>query len=173
MTISFRPQTARAVASRAPSLAQFGLNLRDWLHHLRTLSTKAALSAAVSHRPPRLRAKFADGEIADAFLAAQVEYLCHHAGLRPPSWVNAADYVLDTPWFGSTVADKSSLLRALLIRDAAPEFASRNLFTTSELTWKPRRGRPPKSYVEKLEVNRLRQQRWRQRLRLTRPSESA
>jgi hypothetical protein len=156
----FRPRTARAVAGRADTLGQFGMNLRDWFHELRNIPTRVGLLTAVSHRPPRLRNQFPGGEIADAFLAAQVEYLCHHAGLRPPRWTRSAEYTLDEPWFGS--ADAPAYLRAILIRDADVEFKNRNLFTTSEITWQPKRGRPRKSLQERRETNRLRQQRWRE-----------
>lgn len=156
----FRPRTARAVAGRADTLEQFGLNLRDWFHELRNLTTRARLLAAVSHRPPRLRGKFKGGEIADAFLASQVDYLCHHAGIRSPRWTQSSECVLDEPWFG--YSDAPAALRAILIRDAAVEFKNRNLFTSSEIEWKPRRGRPRKSLEEHRETNRLRQQRWRE-----------
>lgn len=159
----FRPRTARAVAGRADTLGQFGMNLRDWFHELRNISTRPGLLAAVSHRPPRLRDKFAGGDVADAFLAAQVEYLCRHAGVRAPRWTRSAEYVLDEPWFGAV--DASADLRAILIRDADVEFKNRNLFTTSEITWRPKRGRPRKSAEEHRETNRLRQRRWREALR--------
>jgi hypothetical protein len=155
----FRPRTARAVASRSGTLEQFGRNVRDWLHEVRHLTTREGLSAAVSHRPPRLQGNFPGGEIADAFLAAQVEFLCRHAGIRPPSWTRSAEYVLEDPWFG--YSDAPAGLRALLIRDAPVEFKNRNLFTTSEIEWRPRRGRPRKSLEEHREKTRLRQRRWR------------
>jgi len=157
----FRPQTARAVAGRADTLEQFGLNLRDWFHELRLLTTRQGLLTAVSHRPPRLKARFESGQIADAFLAAQVEFLCRHAGMQAPRWTRSPKYVLDNPWFGYT--DAPLRLRALLIRDAPSAFVNRNLFTTSEIAWRPKRGRPRKSLEEHREKNRLRQQRWRQR----------
>ena len=157
--ISFRPQTARSVAGRAVTLEEFGRNLRDWFHELRELSSRERLFRAVAHRPPRLRGKVSGGDVADAFLAAQVEYLCNRAGLRPPRWVRAPEYVLSDPWFGTSTVSRD--LRAILIRDAPVEFKNRNLFTTSEIEWKPRRGRPRKSLEEKREANRLRQRRWR------------
>ena len=158
--IHFRPRTARAVADRSDTLAQFGMNLRDWFHELRLVSTRQGLMDSISHRPPRLRRRFPGGDIADAFLAAQVEYLCRHAGLKPPKWSGSPEYVLEDPWFG--FADASSGLRAILIRDAPVEFKNRNLFTTSEIEWRPRRGRPRKSREELRENNRIRQRRWRE-----------
>lgn len=156
----FRPRTARAVAGRAETLEQFGRNVRDWFHELRHVTTRDGLRAAVSHRPPRLRGNFPGGQIADAFLAAQVEYLCRHAEIRPPRWTGSPEYVLDDPWFG--YSDAPAGLRAILIRDAPAEFKNRNLFTTSEIEWRPRRGRPRKSPEEHREKTRLRQRRWRE-----------
>jgi hypothetical protein len=135
------------------------MNLRDWFHELRQIGVRARFREAVTHRPPRLRGRFGGGEIADAFLAAQVEYLCHKAGVRPPKWVSAPEYVLEEPWFGSTV--RSANMHALLIRDAPAEFVNRNIFTTSEIEWRPKRGRPRKTYAEKRETDRLRLRRWR------------
>jgi hypothetical protein len=156
---NFRPRSARAVAGRANTLQQFGMNVRDWFHELRNVTTRDGLLAAVSHRPPRLRGNFPEGQVADAFLAAQVEYLCRHADIRPPRWTQSPEYVLEDPWFGYSEAPAG--LRAILIRDAPAEFKNRNLFTTSEIEWRPKRGRPQKSLDEHREKNRLRQQRWR------------
>lgn len=163
----FRPRSARAVADRADTLEQFGLNLRDWFHELRRLTTRDSLWTAVSHRPPRLRTRFRGGEVADAFLAAQVEFLCRRAGVRVPIWTRSPEYVLTDPWFGYSAA--SAGLRAILIRDSPREFTNRNLFTSSEIEWHPRRGRPRKSQEELREKNRLRQRRWR-KARASRPS---
>ena len=163
-TVSFRPRTARAVARRARSPEEFGHNLRDWLHELRRETTREGLRRACWHRPPRLAGAFAHGEIADAFLAAQVEYLCRCAGLPAPRWVFDECYVLPAPWFPHDGADAH--LRALLIRDAHAEFANRNLFTTSEFTWAPKRGRPTLLTSEqRREKASVRLRRWRSRQR--------
>lgn len=154
-----RPQTARAVARRAASVEEFGLNLRDWFHELRGASTREQLRAAVKVRPPRLAPRFAQGRVADAFLAAQVEFLCRRAGVRPPRWTQDDAYVLDEPWF--SVPGKR--LRAHLLLDTPVEFRNRNVFTTSEFTLQIRPGRPRVSLAVKREKTRLRQQRFRQR----------
>src|ERR1035438_4954437 len=93
------------------------------------------------------------------FPAPQVEYLCRHPAVRPPRWTGSPEYVLDDPWFG--YSDAPAGLRAILIRDAPAEYKNRNLFTTSEIEWRPRRGRPRKSLEEHREKTRLRQRRWR------------
>ena len=158
--ISFRPRTARSVAQRAKTLEEFGHNLRDWLHELRRVTTRAGLRQACWHRPPRLVEAFAGGAVADAFLAAQVEYLLRHAGLEAPRWVADASYILSEPWFPHEGAD--SHLRALLIRDAHVEFANRNLFTTSEFRWSPQRGRPVVlTHEQRRSKARHRLRRWR------------
>ena len=142
--LHWRPQSARAVARRSRTLAEYGLNLKDWIHALRDITTQEAFLAAVSHRPPSLRGKFAGGEIADAFLAAQVEFLCNRAGLRPPKWSLAPEYTLKEPWYGLLAAARSAKLREVLRRDADPEFSRRNFFTNSEIEWQLGGARPRK-----------------------------
>jgi len=154
-----RPQTARAVARRAASVEQFGLNLRDWFHELRRISTRAQLLEAVKVRPPRLASRFPQGEVADAFLAAQVEFFCRHANVRPPRWTRDPRYVLDQPWFSTP----GRRLRAHLLLDTPTEFRNRNVFTTPELELKIRRGRPFVSPEVKREKARLRQRLFRKR----------
>lgn len=154
-----RPTSARAVSRRAHTLEEFGRNLRDWFHELKRLSSRRALLAAVIQRPPRLVGRFGDGAIADAFLAGQVEQLCIDAGVPPPRWVRDPVYVLDRPWF--SIADRA--VRPHLLRDAPAAFKNRNLFTTPEIRFEVRRGRPRKTAAELREANRLRQQRFRVR----------
>lgn len=159
-----RPKSARAVARRASTLPEFGRNLRDWFHELRLLTSREELARACAVRPPRRGRDFRDGGVADAFLAAQVEYLCLSAAVRPPRWVYDPCYVLRDPWFPGNPANPH--LRALLIRDAPPPFLNRNLFTTPEITWQPKPGRPRlRSSAELAESNRVRQKRWRARAR--------
>ena len=154
-----RPQSARAVARRATTIEEFGLNLRDWFHELRRISTRAQLLAAVKVRPSRLAGRFPKGEVADAFLAAQVEFFCRRAQVIPPRWTRDPVYVLDEPWFSTPGAR----LRAHLLLDTPTEFRNRNVFTTSELELKIRRGRPQVSAAVKREKARLRQKRFRER----------
>lgn len=153
-----RPLTARAVARGARSMEEFGRNLRDWFHELQRFSTRAQLAAAVKVRPPGLARKIASGQIADAYLAAQVEYLCRRAGLRPPHWTRDACYRLDEPWF--SVPGRHS--RAHLLLETPDEFRNRNIFTTPEINVVIRRGRPRTSAAVKRAKARLRQQRYRQ-----------
>jgi len=136
------------------------MNLRDWFHELRSLSARHQLLSAVKIRPPRLARRFPQGEIADAFLAAQVELLCRRAAVKPPRWTRDPSYVLDEPWF----AIPGRRLRTHLLLDTPVEFRNRNLFTTSEEALTVRRGRPQVNAAAKREKARLRQQRYRDRL---------
>ena len=140
-------------------LEDFGMNLRDWFHEIRAWSSRAQLLAAVKVRPPRLGGRMRGGEIADAFLAAQVEYLCHRAGVHSPRWTRDPRFVLDEPWF----AIAGRRMRAHLLLATPDEFRNRNLFTTSEVELVPRRGRPRVSAAQKLEKARQRQRRYRRR----------
>lgn len=154
-----RPLSARAVARRARTMEEFGLNLRDWFHELQHYSTRAQLAAAVKVRPPSLARKIPSGRIADAYLASQVEFLCRRTGLRPPHWTRDVCYVLDEPWF--SIPGRHS--RAHLLLETPDEFRNRNIFTTSEVRVGIRPGRPRTSVVTKRAKARLRQQRYRQR----------
>ena len=154
-----RPLTARAVARRSSSIAEFGRHLRDWFHELKRLSSRAQLAAAVKIRPPTLAGEIPSGQIADAYLAAQVEFLCRRAGLHPPRWTSDPGYVLAEPWF--SIPGRHS--RAHLLLETPVEFRNRNIFTTPEVEVPIRRGRPSISRSEKLAKARLRQQRYRQR----------
>ena len=154
-----RPQTARGVAQRTKTLHEFGLNLRDWLHELRRVSSRAQLFHAVKTRPPPLRNRFEQGDLADAFLAAQVEWLCRRSQVTPPRWTHDTCYVLDEPWFSIP----SKRLRAHLLLDTPDEFRNRNLFTTPEGEVNIRNGRPFVDAAVKREKARLRQQQYRLR----------
>lgn len=149
------------MARRARTLAEFGMNLRDWFHELRGVSTRAQLVAAVSVRPPALAGRLPDGDgrIADAFLAAQVEFLCRRAGVRPPHWTRDPRFVLEEPWF----ALPGRRARAHLLVETPDEFRNRNLFTTSEIVVRIRRGRPATSPATKRAKARLRQKRYLER----------
>jgi hypothetical protein len=107
-----------------------------------------------------LATDFVQGEVADAFLAAQVEWLCNRAGVRPPRWTRDPHYVLDVPWFSIP----ARRLRAHLLLDTPDEFRNRNVFTTPEVKITIRRGRPRVDESVKREKSRLRQKRYRERL---------
>ena len=154
-----RPQSARAVARRSTSIEDFGRNLRDWFHELKRCSTRGQLREAVRVRPPRLAGKFPNGEVADAFLTAQVDFLCRRSHLPPPRWTHDSEYILEDPWFSSPARE----LRTYLLLETPEEFRNRNIFTTPEFQFAVRRGRPRVTAESKREKARLRQQRFRLR----------
>ena len=62
--MSLRPTTLKEIAQRSDSIGDFGRHLRDWLHELRRVSSRAQAAATIADEPPRLRDKFPRGEIA-------------------------------------------------------------------------------------------------------------
>lgn len=96
------PQNAeRRVAKRSDSIRDFGRHLRDWLHELRWVSTRHQAAAAIADAPARLREKLADGQVADAWLAAYAErrYLmmagtarrCEHLRSQARHWLSSVE----------------------------------------------------------------------------------
>lgn len=155
-----RPSTLKAVAEQSESLADFGRHLRDWLHELRLVSSRPLAAVAVAEEPPRLSRKFAQGEVADAWLAAYAEHLAVKAGIQPPNWVFASSRVLAEPSFNEQ--NESSTLRALALANAPLAFKRRNIYTPSvDLPLSLRAGRPRKSADEKRLTNAKRQRRFR------------
>lgn len=157
-----RPSTLKAVAERSESLADFGRHLRDWLHELRLVSSRPLAAVAVAEEPPRLSRKFAQGEIADAWLAAYAEHLANKAGIQPPSWAFTSSRVLAKPAFNEE--SESPKLRALALAHAPLAFKRRNIYTPSvDLPLLLHSGRPRKSAVEKRQTNAKRQRRFREK----------
>lgn len=157
-----RPSTLKAVAERSESLADFGRHLRDWIHELRLASSRRLAAAAVAEEPPQLRRKFAQGEVADAWLAAYAEHLAIKAGIRPPDWVFTSSRILAEPSFNEE--NESPALRALALAHAPLPFKRRNIYTPSvELPLSLRAGRPRKPVEEKHQANAERQRRFRKK----------
>jgi len=157
-----RPSTLKAVAERSESLADFGRHLRDWLHELRHASSRPLAAVAVAEEPPRLSRKFAQGEVADAWLAAYAEHLAVKAGIQPPNWVFASSRILGEPSFNDN--NESPRLRALALAHAPLAFKRRNIYTPSvDLPLSLRSGRPCKSADGKRQANAERQRRFRKK----------
>ena len=158
--MSLRPVTLAEIAERAESLEDFGRHFRDWLHEVRKHSSRPLLTAVVEAEPPRLAARFAQGAVADAWLAAYAEHLAARIGRPVPAWANRRKRVSPEPWFA--VADASPRLRLIALRDSPHAFKKRNLFTaTVDLPLALRAGRPVKSAEEKRRNNAERQRRFR------------
>ena len=155
-----RPTTLKEVAERSDSLGDFGRHLRDWLHELRRVSSRPQLAAKIADEPPRLREKFAQGHVADAWLGAYAEHLGGKIGSDAPGWAFAPWRVSAEPLFdegGDTPA-----LRILALARAPLAFKRRNIFTPAvDLPLALRAGRPAKSAEEKRRVNAERQRRFR------------
>ena len=79
--MSLRPTTLKEIAERSDSLGDFGRHLRDWLHELRRASSRTQAAATITDEPPRLRDKFLQGGVADAWLAAYAEHLAGKIGV--------------------------------------------------------------------------------------------
>lgn len=160
--MSPRPLTLRQIAERADSLDEFGRHFRDWLHELRHFSSRDKVVAAVTDEPGRLVKKFAQGGVADAWLAAYAEFIAHRIRRPVPPWALKRSRVSTEPWFATD--ERNALLRAIALRDSPTSFKNRNLFTpVVDLSLGLRAGRPTKTMNEKRLINAARQRRFRKR----------
>lgn len=158
--MSLRPSTLKEIAERSNSLGDFGRHLRDWLHELRRVSSRTQAAATITDEPPRLRDKFLQGGVADAWLAAYAEHLACKIGVIAPEWAFASWRVSEDPIFDE---GSSPTLRTLALARAPLAFKRRNIFTPSvDLPLALRAGRPTKSAEEKRKTNAERQRRFRQ-----------
>lgn len=157
-----RPVTLAEIAERSGSLEDFGRHFRDWLHEIRRHSSRPQLDTTIQREPPRLAARFVQGAVADAWLAAYAEHLASRIGRPTPAWADARARVAREPWFATDSTSARLRLRAL--RDSPPAFKKRNLFTPAvDLPLALRAGRPVKSTEEKRRNNAERQRRFRAR----------
>jgi len=157
--MSLRPTTLKEIAERSDSIGDFGRHLRDWLHELRRASSRTQAAGMIANEPPRLREKFSQGHVADAWLAAYAEHLAGKIGTTAPEWAFAPWRTSGDPLFdeGSTPA-----LRTLALVRAPLSFKRRNIFTHAvDLPLSLRAGRPAKSAEEKRKANAERQRRFR------------
>ena len=155
-----RPSSLTEVAQQSESLGDFGRNLRDWLHHLRGLSSWTQAAATIAAPPPLLRKRFAEGDVADAWLAAYAEHLAAKAGIDAPAWAFRPVRFLQAAYFDETVSTPT--LRALALVQSPPAFKRRNLLTPAvDLPFALRAGRPAKTAEEKRRNNAERQRRFR------------
>lgn len=162
--MSLRPTTLKEIAQRSDSIGDFGRHLRDWLHELRRASSRPQAAHAITEEPPRLRDKFPQGQVADAWLGAYAEHLAGKLGITAPEWAFAPWRTSDDPIFddGSTPT-----LRMLALVRAPLAFKRRNIFTPSvDLPLALRAGRPTKSAEEKRKTNAERQRRFREARRV-------
>lgn len=157
-----RPRTLQEIARSAESWADFGPYFQDWLHTVRTFSSRGQLAEAIAAEPRRLSRVFTEGKIADAWLAAYAEYAAQRIGIEAPAWTQSRK--ASEPWFAVEGTDVRSRLAAL--RDSPGPFKSRNLFTpTVDLPLRLRPGRPAKDAAELRQANAARQRAFRERRR--------
>ncbi len=155
-----RPHSLAQVAEQSDSLEEFGRHFQDWLHTIRSHTSRPQLVAAVWAAPARLSRKFKGGKIADAWLAASAEHLLARIGRRRPAWT--AGRVLTEPWFAIGGTDTPS--RVLALRDSPAPFKTRNIFTPGvDLPLQLSAGRPAKTAEERRKNNAERQKRFRER----------
>lgn len=158
-----RPVTLREVAEQADSFAEFGQHFQDWLHGLRSVTSRPRVNALIAEAPPRLARRFSEGATADAWLAAYAEHIATLCGLSVPAWCRGRQS--PTPWFAVGGTDLRSRVAAL--RDSPPAFKARDLYTPAvDLPLRLAAGRPAVSLEVRRQANAARQQRFRERRRL-------
>ncbi len=158
--MSSRPTALRDIAARSASIGDYGRHLRDWLHELRQMSSRAQAAAAIADEPKRLRKKFPEGHVADAWLAAYAEHLAGRIGYPAPEWAFAPWRIAAEPIFDE--GGDSPTLRAQALAQSPLAFKRRNIFTPFvDLPLSLHAGRPRKSAEEKRSNNAERQRRFR------------
>jgi len=120
-----RPTSLQEVAVESGAYAEFGRNLKDFLHEFAFAKKRGlALEPLLSEEPPRLAGRFEQGRICDAFLAATADYLARVNAIQTPAWALEQDRVLDEPWF----SEELPIVRLLLLRDTPSAFKDKNVF---------------------------------------------
>jgi hypothetical protein len=160
MNTYLRPRTLREVSERSDSIGDFGRHLRDWLHELRSVSSRRQASEAIADEPALLRARFPEGNVADAWLAAYAEHLAGKIGVCAPEWAFLPRRIAAEPIFDEGSDNRK--LRMLALENSPLAFKRRNIFTPSvDLPLSLRAGRPAKPIEEKRRTNAERQRRFR------------
>jgi len=154
-----RPQTAAEVAAWSQSPEDFGRNLRDWQHELRQVHSRPELRHRVEEAPLLMKRRLRDGGVADAYLAAYVDWLCGKADIESPDWVEDPKRIATRAWY-----DTPKLWKQLLVLSPGA-FRRRHLFTEPDNVLTIRAGRPPVPSTVKRKKSAERQRRYRQRVR--------
>ena len=105
-----------------------------------------------------MKKKFNEGEVADAYLSAYAEWIADQGGIERPVWVQRKSAYLEFPWFSDNA-------RSSLLIDTPASFRQRGVFTIPENVVRLRRGRPRVSSQQKREKARIRDQRYRTKIR--------
>src|SRR4051794_25909180 len=119
-----RPNSLREVAAESATYSDFGPHLKDFLHALHfARQQERPIAPMLAEPPPRLAARFARGNICDAFLAATADYLSRNHRLPTPQWALQEDLILKEPWF----SEEFLSVRLRLLRDTPSAFKDKNL----------------------------------------------
>jgi len=123
-----RPQSLKEIAIESASLAEFGLNVRDFLREW-NLAARAGrnLNQLIADEPAIMAGAIEQGEVCDAFLAALAVHLSGKGSLIAPDWADDPRRRLSQPWFSL----ESKAARDWLLTEALPTFRERNLFIDS------------------------------------------
>jgi hypothetical protein len=81
----------------------------------------------LAEEPARLAARYAGGEVQDAYLAAVAVALARELQHSPPRWATDPSRALRKPWF----AHPGAALRATLLAESPAPFRERNLFVSA------------------------------------------
>ncbi len=120
-----RPKSLQEVAAESRTYRDFGLNLKDFLHHFEEIRRQQLpLAPLLSDEPARLTGQFPEGNICDSFLAATADYLSRVNKILTPAWALQEDLVLKEPWF----SEEYLSLRMRLLRDTPSAFKDKNIF---------------------------------------------
>ncbi len=119
-----RPSSLAEAAEWSTSFEEFALNVRDFLHHFQGSPAMESLMGS----PAPLAARFADGHIADAYLAAMAVELAHSLSQPRPAWTQSPERFCRLPWFASP----GRHMRATLLLESPPGF--RELVTANVLS---------------------------------------
>jgi hypothetical protein len=159
-----RVNSLKSVAAKSESLEDFGNHMRDWLHEVRHASSRIQLERLYLDEPGVLAGRFADGNVADAWLGAYAEHLAARIRRVPPEWAFHPWRVAESPWFASGPAGPR--LREIALANSPLAFKRRNLFSAHvDLPLRLRAGRPRKPAELNRASNADRQRRFRERRR--------
>jgi hypothetical protein len=118
-----RPSSLLEVAALSDDARTFAYAISEFLDQFRLERRRAMLA----EEPRRLAARYAAGEMADAYLAAVAVSLAREIDAPPPSWARQEDRKLRRPWF----AHPGPSLRATLLAESPAPFRERNLFVSA------------------------------------------
>ncbi len=153
-----RPQTAFEVAVEVEDLESFGYALRDWQHELKRFHSRPQFIDCFAKTPVLLQKRFSQGDVADAYLAGYVNFLSDAANIHRPAWTDDPRRIALNPWFSSSDRKRLLVVSPVSLRE-------KNIFAVPENVVKIYPGRPRVSLSQKKEKNRLRQQRYRARVK--------